>query len=60
MTNELKGTCFNTTFKGPLSGLRQLLTNVNLLSMMKNAFYFMLKTRFVLKILLFCPDFLVM
>ena len=36
-------------FKGPVSGLRQFLTIENPLKIMKNSFYFMLKTIFVLK-----------
>ena len=47
-------------FKGALSGLRQFLTTESPLKMMENAFYFTLKALFVLKILSFCLDFLVM
>ena len=48
-------------FKGALSGLRQILATVSSLKMMKNAFYFtLLKTIFVLKILQFFSEFLVM
>ena len=36
----------NTTFTGPLSDLRQLLTTVILLTMMKNAFLFHVKSSF--------------
>ena len=36
--------------KGALSGLKQFLSNENPLKMMKNAFYFILKALFVLKI----------
>ena len=36
--------------KGLLLGLRQFLANENSLKMMRNAFYFMLKALFVLKI----------
>ena len=39
--------------KGALSGLRQFLTNESPLKMMKIAFYFTLKTLFVLKIFTF-------
>ena len=35
--------------KGAFSGLRQFLAAVRSLKMMKNAFYFILKTPFVLK-----------
>ena len=40
-------------FKGPLSGLRQFLTTRSPLKMMKNAFYYVLKALFVLKIFTF-------
>ena len=40
-------------FKGALSGLRQFLAFESTLKMMKNAFYFLLKARFVLKIFKF-------
>ena len=40
-------------FKGALSGLKQFLANETLLKMMRNAFYFTLKTLFVLKIFRF-------
>ena len=40
-------------FKGPLSGLRQFLTNESSLKMMTNALYFMLKALFVLEIFAF-------
>ena len=39
--------------EGPLSDLRQFLTTENPLTMMKNAFHFMLKALFVLKIFTF-------
>ena len=39
--------------EGPLSDLRQFLTTENPLTMMKNAFYFMLKAFFALKIFTF-------
>ena len=39
--------------KGPLSGLRQFFANETFLKMMRNAFYFTLKTLFVLKIFKF-------
>ena len=39
--------------KGPIPCLRQFLKNENPLKMMKNAFYFMLKTLFVLGIITF-------
>ena len=48
------------TFKGALSGLRQFLATENSLKLMKNAFYFISKALFVLKISNFCFDFLVM
>ena len=38
------------TFNGPFSRLRQFLATENLLQMMKNAFYFTLKSLFVLNI----------
>ena len=41
------------TVKGALLGLRQFLATESPLKMMKNAFYFTLKTRFVLKIFQF-------
>ena len=44
---------FRLDFKGLLSGLRQFLTTESPLKMMKNAFYFMLKAFFVLKIFTF-------
>ena len=47
-------------FKVALSGLGQFLAFENPLKMMKNAFYFTLKARFVLNILNFCLGFLVM
>ena len=40
-------------FKGPLSGLRQLVTTESPLKMMKNTFYFMLKAPFVIEIFAF-------
>ena len=45
--------CTNVLFKGPLSGLMQLLTTGSSLKMLKNAFYFMLWVIFVLKIFTF-------
>ena len=39
-----------TIFKGALSGLKEFLATENPCKMMKNAFYFTLKTLFVLKI----------
>ena len=41
------------SIKGALSGLKQFLSNENPLKMMKNAFYFILKALFVLKIFQF-------
>ena len=41
------------TIKGPLSGLRQLLSNDSPLKLMKNVFYFMLIAIFVLEIFTF-------
>ena len=41
-------------FTGPLSGLRQFLTNESPLKMMKNVFYFTLKALSVFKEKLFC------
>ena len=41
------------TVKGTLLGLRQFLATESPLKMMKNAFYFTLRTRFVLKIFQF-------
>ena len=46
--------------KGALSGLRQIFANESILKMMKNAFSFTSKSLFVLKILNFCLEFLVM
>ena len=40
-------------FKGALSGLRQFLATESPLKWMKNAFYFISKVRFVLKLLKF-------
>ena len=48
------------TVKGELWGLRQFLAFENPLKMMKNAFYFILKARLVLKYLNFCLYFLIM
>ena len=42
-----------TDFKGALSGLRQFLATENPLKMMKDAFYFILKAFFVLKVFKF-------
>ena len=42
-------------FKGVLSGLRQLLTSESPLKMIKNAFCFMLKAIFVLKVFAILP-----
>ena len=39
--------------KGALSGLRQFLTAVSLIKVMKNAFYFTSKALFILKIFTF-------
>ena len=41
------------SIKGALSGGRQFLTVESILNMMKNAFYFTVKTLFVLKIFMF-------
>ena len=41
------------SIKGALSGGRQFLTVESILNMMKNAFYFTVKTLFVLKIFIF-------
>ena len=46
----MKGASF---FKGPLSGLRQSLATESPLKVMKNAFYFILKALFVIKIFQF-------
>ena len=43
-------------FKGSLLGLRQFLAIENHLKMMKNTFYFMLKSLFVLEIFAFLPN----
>ena len=43
------------SIKGALSGGRQFLTVESILNMMKNAFYFTVKTLFVLKIFIFLP-----
>ena len=45
----------NHTIKAALSGLRQFVTIESPLKMMKNAFYFILKALFVLKIFKFLP-----
>ena len=45
----------NKTIKGPLSGLRQLLSTDGPLKLMKNVFYFMLIAIFVLEIFPFLP-----
>ena len=45
--------CRLTSFKGPLSSLRQLLGTKSSLKMMKNACCFMLKVFFVLEIFAF-------
>ena len=45
-----------TNFKGALLGLRQFLVTESLLKMMKNVFYFTLKSLFVLKIFKFLPQ----
>ena len=56
---QKKGTTVNRTsvachgVKGALSGLRQFLAPESPLKMMKNAFYFTLKTLFLLKIFKF-------
>ena len=50
----------NGMFKGAPSDLRQFLATDSPLKMMKNAFYFILKVLFILKIFEFCLDFLVM
>ena len=42
-------------FKGVLSGLRELLTSESPLKMIKNAFCFMLKAIFVLKVFAILP-----
>ena len=47
-------------FKGAFSGVRQFLATESPLKMMKKFFYFPLKALFVLKILNFCLDFLVL
>ena len=52
--------CCGKAFKGSLSGLRQFLTTGSPLKMMKNAFYFMLKARSILKVFTFCRDFLLL
>ena len=46
--------------KGTLSGLRQFLATESPLKIMKNTFYFTSKALFVLKMLSFSFDFLVM
>ena len=43
--------------KGPLPGFTQFLATESPIEIMKNAFYFILKALFFLKILNFCPDF---
>ena len=45
--------------KVPLSGLREFLTNESPLKLIKNAFYFVLKALFKLKIITFSTDFLI-
>ena len=44
-----------TLIKGPVSGMRQFLAIESPLKALKNAFYFMLKALFVLKIFKFLP-----
>ena len=44
-----------TFIKGPVSGMRQFLAIESPLKAIKNAFYFMLKALFVLKIFKFLP-----
>ena len=58
-TNLHKINFLDVTFKGPLLSLRHFLTTESHLKMVKNAFYFMLKALFVLEILIFCLDILV-
>ena len=58
-----RNTNASVNIKGALSGLRQFLATESPLKIMKNAFYFTLfhiKALFVLNILSFCLDFLVM
>ena len=57
---HFRGESLQTSFKGAPSGLRQFLAIENHLKMMQEAFYFTLKTLFVLNILKFCLDFVVM
>ena len=52
-TTRTTGLIFNAKFKGALSRLRQFLATERSLKMMKNAFYFILKTLLVLKIFKF-------
>ena len=47
------------SFKGARSGLIQFLATESPLKIMKNAFYFTMRALFVLKILSFCLDLLV-
>ena len=49
----MKNAVLESLLKGPLSGLGQFLAFERPLKMMKNAFYFTLKARFVLKIVKF-------
>ena len=44
---------YTLLFKGPLLGLRQCLTTGNPLKMMKNVFYFILKSLLVLEIFIY-------
>ena len=45
--------CFQSAVKGALSGLRKFFATESVLKVMKNAFYFILKSLFVLKIFKF-------
>ena len=54
----LSSPTWKENFKGVLLASRKLLTTKSPLKMMKNTFYFLVKTLFGL--LLFCPDFLAM
>ena len=48
---------YDETFKSALPGLTQIMATESPLKMMKNAFYFILKAIFVLKIFKFFPCF---
>ena len=56
---RMKRSTTKVFIKDALSGLRRFLADESSFKMMKNAFHFTLKAFFVLKVLRFCLDFLV-